>query len=106
MKIVKLKILEIKLQRLIVEDSQNEVGYIHISKCAYRFIEDLNLYFEVGDLIYAEKINKDKKEYSLIGGHSMNETSIKDKKIIESGGGFNILEHQLNKLEKEYLGEK
>ncbi len=93
----------IKRNGLIVEQINGESGFIHISEVAHGFIDDLNNYYQIGDIIYGKKTKTHygKNYYSLKAGHTMPRNIQKRFKVAETGGGYlGIIYMQNGKIQK------
>lgn len=97
-KISRLKVDVIKRNGLIVKQINGESGFIHISEVSHNFIDDLNNYYKVGDIIYGVKIKTHygKDYYSLKVGHTMPVVLQKRFKTTETGGGYLGIIYQQN----------
>ncbi len=101
--ISRLKVVVIKRNGLIVQQSNGDSGFIHISEVSHGFIDDLNNYFTVGEVIYGVKTKTHfgKNYYSLKAGHTMPRNIQKRFKANETGGGYlGIIHLQNAKLNK------
>lgn len=88
--IARLKVVIIKRNGLIVQQSNGDSGFIHISEVSHGFIDDLANYFTVGETIYGlkKKTHFGKNYYSLKAGHTMSKEVQKRFKTSETGGGY------------------
>ncbi len=101
--IIRLKVVVIKRNGLIVEQVDGESGFIHISEVSHAYIDDLNNYFQIGDIIFGKKTKSHygKNYYSLKIGHTMPRNIQKKFKVSETGGGYlGILYKQNNIMNK------
>lgn len=96
--IYRLKVVVIKRNGLIVQQSNGDSGFIHISEVSHSFVDDLNNYFTIGDTIYGvkTKTHYGKNYYSLKVGHTMPRNIQKRFKASETGGGYLGLIYQQN----------
>lgn len=106
--IARLKVEVIKKNGLIVQQINGESGFIHISEVSYGYVDDLNNYFQVGDMIYGMKTKSHygKNYYSLKVGHTMPRALQKKFKASETGGGYLGIIYQQNIKLKKYKRRK
>ncbi|MGL4589906.1 MAG: hypothetical protein ACRCUP_06700 [Mycoplasmatales bacterium] len=81
-----------------------ESGFIHISECSHSYIANLNDLYVKNEYIYGKFLRENSvgAYFTLKSGHKINMSECRDLDVMETGGGYYVLEHFLNKCrEKE-----
>lgn len=105
--IIKVKVSAIEKYGAFVIANDDYKGLIHISEINGKFIQDINNYFKVGDILSAKilDIDKENKKLKLTLKGIKNTYNTKKDNLEETKLGFSLLEDLLPKWIDEKLNE-
>lgn len=104
--IIEGKVNSIKPYGIFVIIDEVYTGLIHISQINGKYINDINDYFKVGDIIKVRiiEIDEDKKQLKL-STVNINKDGKKNKKLADTSLGFELFEEILPEWIDEKLDE-
>lgn len=105
--VLKGKITGVTEYGLFLSLNSNYTGLVHISEISEFFIEDINIFFKIGDIVKVKvlEINEQKHQAKLSIKKISTKTKAKKIDLQERGEGFKLLEKNLDKWTKEKLKE-
>ena len=104
--IVKGQVTGIEKYGAFVSVDDSYTGLIHISEVSNEFVNDINNFFEIGEIIYCEVLEVDEKNFQLkLSIKNINYKLHNNSKVKESRLGFLPLKNNLNKWIEDKISE-
>jgi general stress protein 13 len=103
------KVTGISEYGVFIQLDNDYTGMIHISEISDNFVNDINDYFKLGDIIKSKiiEVDNDNKKVKLsIKNRDFKYSESDQEGIKEEGTGFLILKKKLDKWIKEYSLKK